>query len=341
MKEYKWGLLGAGGIIRRWSRGAAQTDGCILAKVASRTKEHAEKTAEELGITAAESYEALVSDPEIDICYVAVPHPFHKELAELAMNHGKHVLVEKPAAVAAADWEEMCRCAEKNGVFLMEAVWTRFFPAFDTIRELFTPEKLGPLKAISATCGGSYPDMMRGHRNLRADMAGGGLLDMGVYCLHLCDILFGGAPEEIRGFASINTDENQFGVDEQAMFSARYPGERLASMGCSVRTSMPTQAFLYGTKGYVELPKIWSPTQLTVHTQAGWESKTETLEIPVPQKEGLPPQEGFAYEIAHVQECVEKGVTQSPVIPWETTARVLRLCDELRAQWGLKFPFEK
>lgn len=341
MKEYQWGIMGAGGILRRWIRSARQAEGCSLAAVASRTMEHAEKAAAELDIPVATDYESLVKDPNIDICYVAVPHPFHRELAELAMNHGKHVLVEKPATVTAADWQAMCDCARRNGVFLMEAMWTRLFPAMDAIRALFTPEDLGPLKAISCLCGSALPDGARGHRNLNPALAGGGLLDMGVYCLHLSDALYDAAPEALSGYASINSDDNQFGVDEQAMFVAKYPGQKLASMGCAVRTAMGNTAMLYGTSGTVEMPRFWCPTKLIVRRAKGWNAEeTEVLEFPAPQVEGMPPQEGFAYEILHTQECVAQGLQESPVIPWAATARVMEACDALRAQWGLKYPFE-
>ena len=340
MKTYRWGILGAGAIVRRWIRGARQTPGLEIAAIGSRNPAHAAAAAAELGIPRASDYEGIVSDPSIDLCYIAVPHPFHRELAELAMNHGKHVLVEKPAAVTAADWEAMTACARKNGVFLMEAVWTRLFPAMDEVRRLFRPEALGPIRAVSCAFSYYLPAQAAGSRNLRPELGGGGLLDVGVYCLHLCDALFGAAPEELTGLASINTDGNRFGVDEQAMLLARYPGQALANMSCGVRTAMQDTARIYAADASVELPVFWKPTKLSITRSRGRAQVHETHLFPVPQRPGLPPDEGFHYELEHVQHCLRLGRTESPEVSWAATGRVLAACDALRAQWGLRYPFE-
>ncbi len=341
MKTYRWGIMGAGGIIYRWMRGLNQSENAVVHCIGSRTIEHAEKTAKDLNIPKFGDYMSVVTDPEVDVCYIAVPHPFHKELAELAMDHGKHVLVEKPAAVSAAEWESMTECAKRNGVFLMEAMWTRLFPAMDELRRLFSEGELGRLKYVTCAFGSYLPDMMKNNRNLRADLAGGGLLDIGVYCLHLCDALFGAEAEEVFSFADVNSDENQFGVDEQAAILARYPGGGVASMACGVRTAMKDTAVLHGASASIELPVFWKPTELRITRAVGRERVTENVTFPVEQKEGLAPDEGFRYEVEHLQDCVEKGLLESPEISWEASARVLRMCDKLRAQWGLVYPFEK
>lgn len=341
MKTYRWGILGAGNIVCRWIRGARQLDNVQVCAIGSRTLESAEKAARELNILHFGDYMSVVTDPEVELCYVAVPHPFHKELVELALNHGKHVLVEKPAGVNAAEWQSMCDCAKKNGVFLMEGAWSRFFPAMQELKKLFTEENLGRVKAL--TCAFSYymPDMMAKSRNLNPELAGGGLLDVGVYCLHLCDALFGAEAEQMFSFADINADHNQFGVDGQAMILARYPGGAVANMGCGVRTDMSETAMLYAANASVEMPVFWKPTELRVTRSEGRRKVTETLCFAPEQKEGRAPDEGFRYEIQHVQECLEQGLTQSPEVSWEATARVLRQCDKLRAEWGLVYPFEK
>ena len=341
MKTYRWGILGAGGIVRRWMRGAVQTEGMEICAIGSRTLESAEKAAKELNIPKFGDYLSVVTDPEVEICYVAVPHPFHKELAELAMNHGKHVLVEKPATVTEKDWLSLCQCAKKNDVFLMEAVWTRLFPATKELKKLFTEDNLGKLKLLNCAFSGYLPDMMASHRNLLPDTAGGGLLDMGVYCLHLADFLYDAEPEQVFSLADINTDHNQFGVDEQAVIIARYPGGGVASMATGVRTAMRDTAMLYAASNSVEMPVFWKPTELRVGRTQGRQLIMETLSFPVEQKEGFAPDEGYRYEIEHVHECLSKGLTESPEITWEVSARVLRLCDKLRAEWGLVYPFEK
>ncbi len=340
MTTRNWGILGSGNIVRRWIRGARQTEGLNLCAIGSRDPEHARKTAEELGIPKSGSYLNLVQDPEIEICYVAVPHPFHLELAKLAMSHGKHVLVEKPAAVNAAQWAEMTACAQENHVFLMEAVWTRFFPAITALRELLTPARLGALKALFCSFSYFTPDARRESRNLSPALAGGGLLDVGVYCLHLCDALFGEAPETLTGFAAIDSDQNRFAVDEQAIMQAVYPGGRMASMACGVRTTMPDTAVLCTQTASIEVPHFWKPTELRISQKEGFDVTTETKCFPVVQRTGLPEDEGFRFELQHVHACLAQGLCQSPEVSWATTARVLSQCDQLRAQWGLRYPFE-
>ena len=144
-RKVKWGILGAGAIVDRWIKGAMQFDDMEIVAISSRTKETAEKQAKKWNIPKVMTYDEMVESSEIEIVYVPVPHTAHKELAIKAMNAGKHVLVEKPAAINAKQFQEMMECAEKNQVFLMEAVWTRFFPIINKALEIVKEGKIGDI----------------------------------------------------------------------------------------------------------------------------------------------------------------------------------------------------
>lgn len=334
--KIRWGLMGAGIIVERWIKGARQFDDMEIVAVASRSRQTAAEAAKKYGIPDAMTYEELAKREDIDVVYIPVPHTAHKELAILAMEHGKSVLVEKPIAVNAGELQEMIDCAKANNVFLMEAVWTRFFPLVKTIKGLMNDEGIGEVRAINVAFSFRVPGNMTQSRLLNPELAGGGLLDVGVYNLNFCDMIYDKSPVALTGFATIDSDENHIQVDEQAMYVAKYDKGELASMASGVRTNMKDTAYIYGTKGQIEIPVFWKPTVMKV-TMDG---KTEEYKEPVQLAHGEYVDEGFQYEITHVNECLRKGLKESPVMTWEKSLRIMKQCDDLRRQWGLKYPFE-
>lgn len=339
----QWGILGAGNIVDRWIKGAMQCPDTRIAAIASRDGGHAREKAQRYGIPRAMTYEALVEDPEIQVVYVAVPHTAHAELAMLAMEHGKSVLVEKPAAVNAAQLRQMMACARKNGVFLMEAVWTRFLPLTRLLLEELERGSIGDVRDLQVSFSFRAPAEPKS-RLMNPELAGGGLLDTGVYNLHFADLVFGRAPECLIGLATMDSDEHHIPVDEQACYIARYENGALATMTSGVRTDMLDTALIYGTEGYLEIPRFWCPQsmKLTRYPEAAGGSP-EIREFSAPTAQRVPglPDEGYQYEILHVNECVRAGLPESPVMPLEKSLEILTQCDTLRRQWGLVYPFEK
>jgi predicted dehydrogenase len=335
-RKIRWGLMGAGKIVNRWIKGARQLEDMDIVAVASRTMETSRNASTHFQIPEALTYEALVSREDIDVVYIPVPHNAHKELAVLAMEHGKSVLVEKPAAINTDELQEMIDCARKNKVFFMEAVWTRFFPMVKRIKQLIGEDGIGDVKAINCAFSYRTPDIALQGRTTNINLAGGGLLDVGVYNLHFCDIIYDKEPESLTGFASIGTDEHKLEVDEQAVYIAQYDRGELASLASGVRTNMLDTAYIYGTKGRMVIPHFWKPTSMELTLESG---VTEISE-PVPSCDPNEPDEGFQYEIAHVNECLRKGLYESPVMTWAKSMSVMKQCDTLRQQWGLKYPFE-
>ena len=331
----RWGLLGAGSIIDRWIKGARQVDDMQIVAVASRTAESAQRMADKYDIPEVVSLDEMVARDDIDVVYVPVPHPFHKELTIKALEAGKAVLVEKPAAVTAADFDEMAECARKNKTFLMEAVWTRFFPLSLKLDELLKSGAIGQVRLLQSSFSfRNEPDKVP--RLYLPELAGGALLDTGVYNLHFADMVFGKNPVDVTGLCAMDTDDYHLQVDEQGSYIAKYDNGELAVMTSAVRTAMPDTAFLYGTEGSIEIPVFWKPSRMCLRKGG----KEEWIEAPVDQKVAGIEDEGYQYEIRHVHECIRKGLIESPVMTWEKTRSVMKICDELRGQWGLKYPFE-
>ncbi|MCD8045317.1 MAG: Gfo/Idh/MocA family oxidoreductase [Clostridiales bacterium] len=341
----KWGIMGSGGIVDRWMRGAIQCSDMEIAAIASRNPEHARQKAEQYYIPVSATYEQIVKMPEIQAVYIAALHTAHKELAILAMENGKSVLVEKPAAVNAADLGEMLDCAKRNHVFFMEAIWTRFFPLMRVLKAEIGRGTIGEVRDLQSSFSFRVPADHKESRLLNPDLAGGGLLDVGVYNLHFANEVFGKYPVCMWSLATIDSDENHIQVDEQACYIAQYDKGELATMSSGVRTAMVDAAFIYGTGGYIEIPQFWKPTQMKIveypEDFEHGENIVREVQCPVEQRVPEVEDEGYQYEIRHVNECIRAGKCESPVMPWEKSMEIVKECDELRRQWGLEYPFEK
>jgi len=335
-RTLRWGLLGAGAIINRWINGAKQVDDMEIVAVASRTLATAQEAANKHNIQHAMTYDQMVERNDIDVVYIAVPHVAHKELAIQAMEHGKSVLVEKPAAVNAAEWKAMTDCAKKNNVFLMEAMWTRFFPLWETLHSILNEKIIGDVRVINAGFSFSVPPSSERGRLLDPYQAGGALLDLGVYTLNFCDIVLNKVPESLTGYAAFELFDGKSKADVQNVIMAKYDGGELAILTQGLRTYIPDNGMIYGTKGWIHIPSFWKPTTLSVMVNN--EKKEYQQAVPLRQPEYK--DEGFQYEIIHVNQCVREGVLSSNVMTWEATRRILEQCDSLRSQWDYKYPFE-
>lgn len=335
-RKIRWGLLGSGSIVDRWISGAKQLNDVEIVAISSRTIESAQKMALKHEIPLALEYEALLEREDIDVVYIPVPHPAHKKMAIMAMEHGKSVLVEKPVCVNAGELIEVLACAKKNNVFFMEGVWTRFFPMMNKIRSLLNDEGIGEVRAMNIAFSFRMPGEYRDKRWMNPELAGGGLLDTGIYNLHFAEAVLGKNPVALTGFATIDSDEYHIQVDEQASYIAKYDKGELVVMSSGVRTNMVDTAMIYGTGGHIEVPSFWKPT--VIHVMK--DGKMTSYEEKVPQNvEGIQ-DDGFQFEIAHVNECLRGNLKQSPMMTWDQSLAIMKQCDELRRQWGLKYPFE-
>jgi len=326
MEKFRWGILAPGGIARKFVTGLKGLDDARAVAVGSRSLDRAEAFAAEYGLDRAyASYEELAKDPELDAIYIATPHNRHKDNTILCLENGKAVLCEKPFAVSAAESEEMAAAARANGVFLMEAMWTRFLPAWRQVRRWLDEGAIGDVRLINATFG------FRGRWNpegrlLNPELAGGGILDVGIYVTSAAYWVTGRDPVAITSEAHLG----ETGVDEQAAFVFRYDDGALAMLACGVRTGMRHTALIYGSDGWIEVPHMfWNSTKAVLHRG----DEATVFEEPHACN-------GYEFEAREVAECVRAGRTESPIMTLDETVRIMRTLDTIRDQAGLVYPVE-
>ncbi len=322
----RWGILGAGSIAKKFTAGVQVLTDAKVVAVGSRSQAKADEFANEFDIPNRHAtYEALVSDPEVDIIYVATPHPMHREHSLLALNAGKPVLSEKPFTVNLKQAQEVVAVARDKKLFLMEGMWTRFFPIMFKVRDLLADGAIGEPRMLQADFGfrtGIEPS----GRLFDPALAGGALLDVGIYPLSLSYMVFG-QPDRISGVATIGETR----VDEQSAAVLGYPGGQISIVSQAVRTNTEHAARIYGTHGNIVIHSPWwKPERMTVTGPGG---SVEELYHPVESS-------GFQYEAQHVGECLRAGKLESDVMPLDQTLQIMSSLDTLRAKWGLSYPME-
>ncbi len=321
----RWGILGTGSIAHKFAQclAAIPQDGIVVA-VGSRTAGSAEAFAKEFGAKRAHpSYEALAKDPEVDAIYIATPHVLHRDNALMCIDQGKAVLCEKPFAINALEAEEVIARARAKGVFLMEAMWTRFLPAMVQVRQWLSEKAIGEPRMVTADFGfraGWDPTS----RLLDPKLAGGALLDVGVYTIAFAAMVFGAQPSTISAHAHIGDS----GVDEQTGLLLGYPGGQIANLTCAVRTSTPQAARIDGTEGSIEIPTFWMAQKAILHAGG---KQTVAMK---------PWNAGYSYEAVEVAQCLRAKRTQSEIMPWSETIAIMRIMDDVRRRIGLRYPCE-
>lgn len=326
-KTYNWGILGPGFIAGKVMPDFKYASGARVLAAASNTPGKAEAFAEKWGIERAyTNYEDLVNDPDIDIVYVTTPNAFHSENAVLAMEHGKHVLCEKPFAINYRAAREMAECAQKNGVFLMEAMWTRFIPAVKKLKELTESGVIGEIHQIISDFSYDVPYDPQYHL-FDPEAGGGTLLDGGIYPLSFAGFLYGELPSEYFGYANLKN-----GVDVRDHVVLKFPSGGMSSFICGADTASPWNSVIYGSKGCIRIPSFYAAKEFDVEL---YESK-EIKKYRIPY-EGL----GYQFEISEVMSCIDEGKTESSIMPLEESLEYMKIMDELRENWGVVYPEDK
>lgn len=320
----RWGILGAGGIARTFAHQVPTYSSGRVVAVGSRDGDRAAAFAEEHGVTRSHGgYAALLADDDVDAVYVATPHSEHREHALLAIAAGKHVLVEKAFARSAAEAREVVAAARERGVLVMEAMWTRFLPHMVAIRGLVRSGAIGEVVSLYADHGQRLDQDPAG-RLLNPALAGGALLDLGVYNVSFAhDIL--GTPDGVLASGGLA----ETGVDGQETVVLRYGSRTQAVCSSTLWARTPGGASISGTEGTIELDgPYYGPTTVTV--TRGDEQVTVR-----PRHEG-----GFQYQAAEVARCVAEGRQESATMSWDDTLAVLGTMDEVRRQLGVVYPGE-
>ncbi|MFD1505424.1 Gfo/Idh/MocA family oxidoreductase [Georgenia yuyongxinii] len=325
----RWGILGAGGIARRFAREVPARSAQQVLAVASRDQRRADAFAAEHGVGRAYgSYELLVTDEDVDVVYIATPHSAHRDHALLALEAGKHVLVEKAFTRNADEALEVLDAARERHLFVMEAMWTRFLPHMVALRGLIGSGALGEILAVTADHGQRLDTV---ERLLAPELAGGALLDLGVYPVSFAyDVL--GAPASVHAAGAL-TD---VGVDAHEAVTLTYAGTRAVAVCTSnMWATTATTASVVGTEGRVDIDgPFYRPTSFTVTPFSGAPWRFE----PVP---GITAADGgFEFQAAEVARCVADGRRESVDMPWRATLEVMEVLDEVRRQLGVVYPGE-
>ena len=333
-----WGILGPGRIGRDFARCLRYVPDAYVAAAGSRSLERSQAFCKEFGGNAYGSYQELVQDPDVDIVYVAVPHPMHEAAVCLASDAGKAVLCEKPFAVSQAQAASMFAHAAKNGTFLMEGLWSRFFPAWRYVKELLDSDRLGKIVNITSLTGwGHDPKKLPPtDRLLDPMLAGGALLDGGVYSFAAMTVAMGRLEQPTEFFSSMLPAST--GVDAECTIFMRFADGMSADLMCGLyRKEFETT--ITCEDGSIYIPRHRDPDTVIVkskprvgYAQIDWDD-VQTLKFPFEC-------EGFQYEAAAVQDWVRDGLTTSPEVPPEETLLIAGFCDRVREKAGLRYPFE-
>ena len=322
----RWGILGTGNIARQFATGLAAVADAELAAVGSRSSETANSFGERFDIPRRHAtYEDLAADPEVDAVYVSTLHPMHRDNSILCLEAGKAVLCEKPFTINARQADDVIAVARERGVFLMEAMWTRFLPAVVKVRQWLDEGAIGEVRMVQADFGFRSGFNPQG-RLFSPDLGGGALLDVGIYVLSFASMVLGPHPEAVESTAEIGAT----GVDEQSAFLLRYADGQIAVLSCAVRTSTPAEARIIGTEGRIHLHGPFF--RATTITLTSGDNETH-LDLPL---EG----NGYNYEAREVGDCLRAGRLESDTMPLGETRAVVDLMDRIRAQWGVKYPME-
>ena len=322
----RWGILGTGNIARQFATGLGAIPDADLAAVGSRAADTAGAFADSFDIPRRHaSYEDLAADPDIDAVYVSTPHPMHRDNSILCLEAGKAVLCEKPFTIDAGQADDVIAVARERGVFLMEAMWTRFLPAIVKVRQWLDDGAIGEVRMVQADFGFRAGFNPQG-RLFDPNLGGGALLDVGIYVLSFASMVLGPEPVAIESTAEIGDT----GVDEQSAFLLRYETGQLAVLSCAVRTSTPVEVRIIGTDGHIFVHGPFF--KATTVTMKSGDNETH-LELPLTGN-------GYNYEAVEVAECLRAGKLESDVMPLAETRALVDIMDRIRAQWGVKYPME-
>jgi predicted dehydrogenase len=321
----RWGVIGPGSIATGFAEAMQWAEGGTITAVASRSTERADAFADRFGIpTRYGDYDALAADPGVDVVYVATPHARHEADAVACLQAGKHVLCEKPLALNARQAARMAEEARARGLFLMEAIWSRFLPAYRSLVDVIGAGLIGEPLLVEGDFGFRRPVDPR-HRHFAPDLGGGALLDLGIYPMQLCTLVLGPIERVVADGVV-----GQTGVDEVVTALLHHRGGGLGVVKAAIRVAMTCTARIAGTDGVIDLPAMMHcPNSLTVSSAAGVERIDASYEG-----------NGLRFEIDEVHRCLAEGRTESDVVPLHESIALAATMDAIRGDLGVVYPGE-
>ena len=323
----RWGILGTGKIAHAFATALKGVPGAVLAGVASRSQETADAFGHEFGALASYgSYEALAANPDIDLIYIGTPHPQHVENALMALRAGKGVLCEKPFTMNLREAEQVVTLARTRRLFLMEAMWTRYLPAYQEVQRILASGEIGTPRQVVADFGFAAtfgPE----HRVFNPELGGGALLDLGIYPLSIAAGLLGPVTE-IRAQAEMGPT----GVDVQTGFTLKHEGGGMSVCSCSLLARTPAELTVAAERGHVRMnTRFHCATSVTVALDDG---TSRTIDTPYLGN-------GYVHEAIEAQRCWQAGLLESPVMTQRETLALMGVMDEIRRQIGLRYEADR
>lgn len=329
MEKIRWGILGCGKIAAKFAGDLRLVKDAELVAIASRSAKKTDAFLKEHPVPFVfNTYEALVTSPDVDVIYIATPHGFHHEHALLCLQHKKAVLCEKAFALNTYQVQDMIDAAQKNNVFLMEAFWTKFLPQYQKVSTMIKAGDIGQMKLIQADFG-FRADTPTPQRLYDPALGGGALLDIGIYPVFLATSLLG-RPVDVKAVMKPYTS----GVDEQIAITLTFESGALAILSATFAADTPVEATLIGTEGYIRMTNRFhnatSNLELVKNKQA-----PETLEVY--RETGY----GYQFEARHVNTCLQKGLTESPVMRHADSLLLMETLDRIRKACGIKYDADR
>ena len=324
--KIRWGILACGRIAKKFAADLNLLDDAELIAVSSRDKQRAVEFSKEFPAKYAfGSYQELVEHPEVDVIYVASPHAQHHEHTLLCLNHGKAVLCEKAFAINSRQATEMVELARRKNIFLMEALWSRFLPHYLKVREMISEGMIGEVKGVLANFGFKPTDPVP-DRLFNPALGGGALLDIGIYPVFFAQSILG-KPDKILASMDIAST----GVDEQCSMIFQYKNGQTASLFSSLSSNLETDADIFGTKGRIRLTSRFYEPSATIQY---YPDKVDSRQLlPFERENGW----GYQHEIRHVNECLRKGLKESPMHTLDDSLAIMNTLDTIRAEMGLTY----
>ena len=322
---FRIGIIGAGGIARKMCSAIAPFTDMEIHAIASRTMVKAEAFAAEHNISKAYgSYEEMVCDPALDLVYIATPHSHHYDHAMLALEHGKPVLVEKAFTANARQAEKLIETARSKGVFITEAIWTRYMPLSHKIKEIMESGIIGEPRILTATL--CYM-MVNKERIVRGDLCGGALLDLGVYTLNFARMYFG--TDIVKTVTNCHLGPS--GMDMHESISLSFADGKMANLQSGALCLNDRQGIISGTEGYIRVDNINCPEVVEVYRNY------ELVQRYTKDEDMI---NGYEYQVIECRRCIEEKLLESPMMPHEETISIMKQMDDLRKEWGVRYPYD-